>query len=145
MIKLFFNKTWTTALPILLICSFLQLTACGTILYPERKGQRAGRLDPAIVVLDAIGLLFFIIPGVIAFAVDFNNGSIYLPGGKGKQGSVQDVKIVKFDPNGTSPDDLSRLIEHHTEKKIAFTDQRMYVYRADRIENPISFVRQANH
>jgi hypothetical protein len=64
-------------------CVFLtQLVACGTIMYPERKGQKDGRLDPSIVVLDAVGLLFFIIPGVIAFAADFSNGTIYLPGGK---------------------------------------------------------------
>jgi len=52
---------------------------CGTILYPERKGQPAGRLDMKVVALDTLGLLFFFIPGVIAFAVDFNNGTIYLP------------------------------------------------------------------
>lgn len=52
---------------------------CGTILHPERRGQPAGPLDWSIVLLDAIGLLFFFIPGVIAFAVDFSNGTIYLP------------------------------------------------------------------
>lgn len=54
-------------------------TGCGTIFYPERRGQAAGPLDWKIVALDAVGLLFFFIPGVIAFAVDFNNGTIYLP------------------------------------------------------------------
>jgi hypothetical protein len=52
---------------------------CGTLLYPARKGQPAGRLDWGVVALDAVGLLFFFVPGVIAFAVDFNNGTIYLP------------------------------------------------------------------
>ena len=52
---------------------------CGTILHPARKGQPAGRLDWGVVALDAVGLLFFFVPGVIAFAVDFNNGTIYLP------------------------------------------------------------------
>jgi hypothetical protein len=52
---------------------------CGTVLHPERRGQPAGPLDWSIVALDAIGLLFFFIPGVIAFAVDFSNGTIYLP------------------------------------------------------------------
>ncbi len=52
---------------------------CGTILYPERRGQAKGPLDWKIVGMDAVGLLFFFVPGVIAFAVDFNNGSIYLP------------------------------------------------------------------
>lgn len=52
---------------------------CGTILHPERRGQPAGPLDWKIVALDTIGLLLFFIPGVIAFAVDFSNGTIYLP------------------------------------------------------------------
>jgi hypothetical protein len=59
----------------------VQLTGCGTILYPERKGQKSGTIDSGVVVLDAIGLLVFVIPGIIAFIVDANNGTIYLPGG----------------------------------------------------------------
>lgn len=58
----------------------VQLTGCGTILYPERKGQKNGTLDSGVVVLDAIGLLIFVVPGVIAFLLDFSNGTIYLPG-----------------------------------------------------------------
>lgn len=55
------------------------LIGCGTILYPERRGQPAGDIDWKVVGLDAIGLIFFFVPGVIAFAVDFSNGTIYLP------------------------------------------------------------------
>ena len=53
--------------------------SCGTILYPERRGQPAGRLDPTVILLDGLLLLFFFVPGVIAFAVDFSTGAIYLP------------------------------------------------------------------
>lgn len=56
-----------------------QATGCGTLLYPERRGQRSGRFDWGVVALNAVGLLFFFIPGVIAFAVDFSTGAIYLP------------------------------------------------------------------
>ncbi len=56
------------------------LASCGTILHPERKGQVDGRIDPSIAILNGIGLLLFLVPGVIAFAVDFSNGTIYLPG-----------------------------------------------------------------
>src|SRR4051812_2932639 len=59
-------------------------SGCGTVLHPERRGQAAGDIDWAVFALDAVGLLFFFVPGVIAFAVDFNNGSIYLPAGGGK-------------------------------------------------------------
>src|SRR5262245_20439116 len=57
----------------------LQTASCGTLLYPERRGQPAGRLDAGVVALDAVGLLLFLIPGIIAFAVDFADGTIYLP------------------------------------------------------------------
>jgi hypothetical protein len=38
-----------------------ELTACGTVFYPERKGTKAGSLDPIVAVADAVGLLFFFI------------------------------------------------------------------------------------
>lgn len=56
------------------------LSGCGTILYPDRAYQKKrGQLDPAIAILDGIGLFFFIIPGLVAFAVDFTTGAIYFP------------------------------------------------------------------
>lgn len=76
----------------------MQLTACGTILHPERKGQKSGQIDPAIAIFDGIGLLFFFLPGVIAFAVDFSNGTIYLPGGR--QSSLSDEELQRVAPHG---------------------------------------------
>ena len=59
------------------------LSSCGTIIYPDRVHQEdRGNLDPAVIILDGIGLFFFLIPGVIAFAVDFATGAIYLPADK---------------------------------------------------------------
>ena len=46
----------------------LHSTACGVLLYPERQGQKGGRIDPAIAILDGIGLLLFLIPGLVALA-----------------------------------------------------------------------------
>lgn len=65
--------------PLLAFTMIVNLASCGTILYPERKGQKAGQIDPGVAILDGVGLLFFIIPGVIAFAVDFSNNTIYMP------------------------------------------------------------------
>lgn len=69
------------AVPLLVLTTVVNLASCGTVLYPERHNQPPGRIDPGVAVLDAVGLFFFIIPGVIAFAVDFSNNSIYLPRG----------------------------------------------------------------
>jgi hypothetical protein len=56
------------------------LTSCGALIHPERVGQpRTGRLDVSVVVLDGLGLLLFLVPGLIAFIVDFATGAIYLP------------------------------------------------------------------
>jgi hypothetical protein len=69
-------------LALIVIAAFsLQSASCGTIIHPERWGQpRTGPLDPSIVILDGIGVLLFVIPGVVAFIVDFSTGAIYLPG-----------------------------------------------------------------
>ena len=63
------SKIFTSAVVVVLV---FQLSGCGTIFYPERRGQRGGHLDAGVVILDGVGLLFFLIPGIIAFAVDFS-------------------------------------------------------------------------
>ena len=64
-----------------LIASLLLQAGCGTLMHPERRGQLSGRIDPTVAILDGIGCLFFVVPGLIAFAIDFGSGAIYLPGG----------------------------------------------------------------
>ena len=59
-----------------------QLAACGTLFYPERRGQLNGQIDPAVAALNAVGILFYVVPGLIAFAIDFVTGAIYLPEGR---------------------------------------------------------------
>lgn len=49
---------------------------CGTI-FTNHRGQPGGKISPGIAILDGLLLLLFIIPGVIAFAVDFSTGAIY--------------------------------------------------------------------
>lgn len=98
----------------------IQLTACGTIIHPERKGQSAGQLDPSIVVLNAVGLLFFLVPGVVAFAVDFNNGSIYLPGGSASINS-RDVNVVTVDGDITK-EKIEQVILEQTGESINMDD-----------------------
>lgn len=105
-----------------------QLTACGTLFYPERRGQIEGKVDPVIVALDAIGILFYVIPGLIAFGVDFATGAIYYPGGTtaqvapeklheavGADGKVDNVKlqaILESELGQRLPLDDPRLIQH---------------------------------
>ena len=96
----------------------VQLAGCGTIMYPERKGQKSGRIDSGVAILDGIGLLLFIIPGVIAFAIDFNNGTIYLPGTSRASLEIKDMKQVKFDPKHSSSATIERMIKNETGQEV---------------------------
>lgn len=92
---------------------------CGTLLHPERRGQPPGRIDPAIAVLDGVGLLLFFVPGVIAFAVDFATGAIYLPPdyyGQAETGSFDPAKcdVIHVPPSKLTPEKLETIIAERT-------------------------------
>lgn len=105
-----------------------QLSACGSIFFPDRRGQIDGKIDPMIAVLDAVGLLFYVIPGLIALGVDFATGAIYFPPGKtahiapeklreavGSDGQVDNSKlqaILESELGGSFPLNDPRLIQH---------------------------------
>ncbi len=101
------------------------LSGCGTVLYPERKGQVSGRIDPAVAALNGVGLLFFFVPGVIAFAVDFNNGTIYLPPGR--------TAALEIPPEGRQisfigrpdRDELERILHRETGLQVELDDAMM--------------------
>lgn len=112
---------------VLAVSLFTQLSACGTLFYPDRRGQIDGRIDPAIAVLNAVGLLFYVIPGLIAFGIDFATGAIYLPEGSysmapeklqeaiGADGVVDQAKlkaIIETETGHSLPFNDPRLIQH---------------------------------
>src|SRR3954451_14580763 len=90
--------------------SSLSLAAgCGMILHPERRNQPpGGKMDWSIFALDAVGLLLFFFPGVIAFAVDFSTGAIYLPpeqfGATGRPAKDQSLVTVNVPQNELTPE-----------------------------------------
>lgn len=94
----------------LLVSSFVvapsALSGCGTILHKERVNQPHSRdIDWSVVALDGLGLLLFFVPGVIAFAVDFYTGAIYLP-------PTQTALLPQPDGSSTSvSQDSSRVTE----------------------------------
>ncbi len=114
-----------------LICGVLiiQLSGCGTLMYPERRGQKAGRVDVGVAVLDGLGLLLFLVPGIIAFAVDFSNGTIYLPATARSSLSPKTIKQVKFDPKHSTSSDSERLIKEQTGHSVKLNESDMKVTR----------------
>jgi len=111
------------------------LVGCGTLMYPERRGQKAGRIDVGVAVLDGLGLLLFLIPGVIAFAVDFSNGTIYLPGGARSSLDRNDVKIVKFDPKHSTAATVEGIIRKETGYSIKLNQANMKISRLESLED----------
>lgn len=111
------------------LCAVLifQLVGCGTIMYPERKGQKSGKIDSGVAILDGIGLLFFLIPGIIAFAVDFNNGTIYLPGTAMGPSGPDNIKQVRFDPKRSNQADIERMIKKETGYTVKLNQSNMNV------------------
>ena len=85
---------------IVMIALIVQLAGCGTIIYPERRGQSSGKIDVGITILDACWLIVFIIPGLVAFGVDFTTGAIYLPSGRHGATSpdIENVTVIHVNP-----------------------------------------------
>lgn len=111
---------------ILVVSLLTQLTACGSIFFPDRRGQIEGKIDPMVAALDAVGLLFYVLPGLIAFGIDFTTGAIYLPNAHysiapqqlqdaiGSDGSVDTAKlkaIIQHETGLNLPLDNPRLIQ----------------------------------
>lgn len=113
----------------------IHIASCGTILHPERRGQPAGRIDPGIVVLDAVGLLLFFVPGVIAFAVDFSNGTIYLPpesANAALPAAPAELRAIRMSAGELTPERLENVVREKTGQTIRL---EAGAYRATRLEN----------
>jgi hypothetical protein len=103
-----------------------QVTACGTLLYPERRGQTSGQIDVGVAALDAIGLLFFFVPGVVAFGVDFMTGAIYLPGGGVASLTNDELNSIKNGPDSIDVEKFKTVMAQRSDivlPKDTFTDQ----------------------
>ena len=102
-----------------------QLSACGTLFYPERRGQISGEIDPGVAILNGIGLLFYLVPGIIAFAVDFATGAIYLPQGQTVQVDPQQLKQLIGADGKVDQYALKTLIETSTGHQLPLDDPRL--------------------
>ncbi len=121
------NKFGKTAYLMVGSVLIFQLMGCGTLLYPERKGQRSGRIDVGIALLDGVGLFLFLIPGIIAYVVDFNNGTIYLPGGLSSSHNFKDLRQVKFDPKHSTFASIEKIIKKETGCSVKFSQSNLVI------------------
>jgi hypothetical protein len=118
------------------------LTSCGTLLYPERRGQPVGRLDVGVVALDGVGLLLFLVPGVIAFIVDFATGAIYLPPEYALvvPSAAMELRQVRVDPAALTPRRVAAIVQEQTGKTV---NLQPGAYRAMRLQKLDDFTPEA--
>lgn len=108
----------------------LQTTSCGLILHPERQGQTSGKIDPGVAILDAAGLIVFIIPGLIAFGVDFLTGCIYLPGGsRASNDEAAPLRQVYVAPSGLSGRTIEETVEAYAGQAVDLADASVAAVR----------------
>lgn len=110
------------------------LAGCGTLFYPERKGQLQGRIDPGVAIADGLGLLLFIVPGVIAYAVDFSNNTIYLPG-------THEVSVDSMHYDGKLDErSLMAMIETRTGRRLDLHDSDVRIERPSTLQRALAVV-----
>ena len=129
------KKLMKTLYVLILAVLIVQLAGCGTLMYPERRGQKGGRIDAGVAVMDGLCLLLFIIPGIIAYAVDFSNGTIYLPGTSRGSLDLKDIKQVKFDPKHYTNATIEKIIKEETGYAVKLNQDNVKIYRLKSLDD----------
>lgn len=117
--------------------SIVALSGCGTLFYPERKGQLSGDVDPVVAIANSVGLLFFIVPGVIAYAVDFSNGTIYLP-----SNSSASVDVHKLD-DAMDVASLEKLLSDKAGQPVSLENELVMIEEVDSLDEALAMVRMS--
>jgi hypothetical protein len=78
-----------------------------------------------VAALNAVGILFYVIPGLIAFGIDFATGAIYLPNGQNAQVDPQDLRKVVDAEGKIDNARLKALIEQQTGHSLPLDDPRL--------------------
>jgi hypothetical protein len=121
---------------VLIFALVLETASCGFFMYPERRNQAKGEVDVGVAALDAIGLVFFIIPGLIAFAVDFSANTIYLPSGKKSAGLSSDEKFyaVQVSTDKMNKSGIEAIIKGHTGLEVDLYSKKVQAYQLENID-----------
>jgi len=128
------KKLFTVFICVLVSVTLItQMIGCGTLIYPERRGQISGQIDVGIALLDALWLLAFIIPGVVAFAVDFTTGAIYLPG-KRASAETGEMVVIRMNPGELNENTIKEVVMRQTGCR-EFELSKAEIYPLDRSEN----------
>ncbi len=125
---------------LLITILFVQITACGTILYPERRGQSAeGGVDITVALLDGVGLFFGLVPGVIAFAVDLSTGAIYLPANRShsltsRTHATNSYRVVQVNQDQLTQAGIEQAIYQETGTRVNLSDDDVKFIQLENVD-----------
>lgn len=121
-----------------LVILVMQTVSCGTILYPHRRGaQHSGDIDPKVAIMDGIGLVFFIVPGLVAYIVDFYTGAIYLGPGEKAWGALSEPESrkagVDYAPT-LNKATLEHFLAQHLGREIDLSEENLMIFTDSRTD-----------
>jgi hypothetical protein len=113
---------------------------CGTLFHGERVGQKGGgNVDVGIVIADAVGVLFFVLPGVIAFVVDFSDGAIYFPRHSRRNSDdsfdMKDAVKISFNAKNCTMADIEKAVKSETGCNVKLNRPGVQVYAFDSLKD----------
>ncbi len=129
---------------VVMLAMVFQTLSCGTILYPERRSSpsasgfdpKGRQIDLAVAFLDAIFLIFYIVPGLVAFGVDFATGAIYIPNSRSKKKSSaltgddeKDMTVIYVPPEKLNPEMLQTVIFQQTGVMVNFESNTLKTFK----------------
>jgi hypothetical protein len=97
-------------------------------------------MDWEIVALDALGLMLFFVPGVIAFIVDFSTGAIYLPpcGHSGLEptpAGTESWRMITVPPDELDSRGISAAVTRETGQSVDLTSGNIQTAPLESIES----------
>lgn len=119
---------------------------CGMFLYPERiNAPRSNQIDWKVAALDGLGLILFFVPGVVAFAVDFYTGAIYLPAGHANGGpAASRIELERYDipRDELKVSTLENVVSNHVGTSVSLRADNSRVSQLEKLE---AFKAQVEH
>jgi hypothetical protein len=130
------NRRIIQLFSILILGAFvIQIAGCGTIFYPERRGQTVhGGIDPLVAIADSAWFLAYIIPGFIAWGADLYTGALYMPAGQTRltnQPDSQSMIVVKVNPKRLDQKMIEQIVSKHVGQKINLDDPNLQILRVN--------------
>ena len=128
------NRRIIQLFSILILGAFvIQIVGCGTIFYPERRGQTIhSGIDIVVALADSAWFLAFVIPGFIAWGVDLYTGALYMPAGQKRlasQPDSQDIVVVKVNPKQLDQKVIEQVVSKHVGQNINLDDPNLQILR----------------